>query len=461
MTDLLRTLPAGTPAMLAVFGDDATIRHALAFEAALAHALSAEGLINQSSADHIAAACATIVIDPATLADEAAHAGTLAIPLVRRLRQVVPGNATAAVHKGATSQDLADTTLMLQVMAGAALLDADLRRVTLALYKLAETHAATPAVGRTLLQDAAPVSFGLRFGQAAAGIDTAARRLAQDVAANTKVQFGGAAGTRAGLQGKGKAVCHRLAAALGLAPSIPWHARRVGIAAIAASLGITIGALGKFARDVSLLAQNALAEAHEPSIEGRGGSSAMAHKRNPTGCQVALSAALRAPGLVAGILAGLPAEAERGLGGWQAEGPALAELFILAAGAAQGDGVCRGRPRHRRGCHRPSPGRGTDRQRHRRKRGHCRHDPGSSQGRLDMPFATRSGVRIYWKLDGADDRPPLVLLNSIGTDMSLWDAALPHLRSSFRLLRIDTRGHGAVRCAWWRLHAADALRRRG
>jgi 3-carboxy-cis,cis-muconate cycloisomerase len=126
-----------------------------------------------------------------------------------------------------------------------------------------------------------------------------------------------------------------MADALGLAPGMPWHARRVGIAAIASALGILIGALGKFARDVSLLAQNGVGEAREPLVAGRGGSSAMAHKRNPTGCQVALSAALRAPGLVAGILAGLPAEEERGIGGWQAEAPVLADLFLLAAGSAQ------------------------------------------------------------------------------------------------------------------------------
>jgi 3-carboxy-cis,cis-muconate cycloisomerase len=320
--------------MLSAFGDDATIRHALAFEAALARAEAQEGLIDEAIADMIVHACNTIVIDPATLASEAALAGTLAIPLVRRLRSAVPGSAAPAVHMGATSQDLSDTALMLQVVAGAALLADDLDRVTQALYTLAERYAATPAIGRTLLQDAMPVAFGLRLAQAAAGIDNAAQRLASEVAGNAKLQFGGAAGTRAGLGGRGEAIGRRVATALGLAPGVPWHARRVGIAAIAAALGIIIGALGKFARDISLLAQNAVGEAREPLIEGRGGSSAMAHKRNPTGCQVALSAALRAPGLVAGILAGLPAEAERGLGGWQAEGPALAELFILAAGAA-------------------------------------------------------------------------------------------------------------------------------
>ncbi len=332
---LLRTRPATTTAMIAVFDDSATIAHALAFEAALAHAEAAEGLIATSDADAIVAACASIRIDPGELADEAALAGTLAIPLVARLRAAASGEAAKAIHRGATSQDVADTVLMLQVRQAAGLLAADVGRVCVALYALAERHAGTPAIGRTLLQDAMPVGFGLRLAQAAAGIDNAARRLESEVAANAKIQLGGAAGTRAGLHGKGAAVARRMADELGLAPGVPWHARRVGVAAIAGTLGILIGAVGKFARDVSLLAQNGVGEAREPQIAGRGGSSAMAHKRNPTGCQVALSAALRAPGLVATILAALPAEEERGIGGWQAEGPVLADLFLLAAGSVQ------------------------------------------------------------------------------------------------------------------------------
>jgi len=180
-----------------------------------------------------------------------------------------------------------------------------------------------------------PVGFGLRLAQAAGGIDNAAHRLGAEVCANAKIQFGGAAGTRARLDGKGAAIARRMADDLGLAAGVPWHARRVGVAAIASSLGIVIGALGKLARDVSLLAQNAVGEAREPAITGRGGSSVMAHKRNPTGCQIALSAAIRAPGLVASILNGLPQEEERGLGGWQAEGPVLGDLFLLAAGSAE------------------------------------------------------------------------------------------------------------------------------
>jgi 3-carboxy-cis,cis-muconate cycloisomerase len=334
VTSLLRTRPASTPAMLALFDDAATIGHALAFEAALARAEAAEGLISGAAAAAIVTAAAGLAIDPAELAEEAALAGTLAIPLVKRLRAAVGGEAGAAVHLGATSQDVADTVLMLQAKAATALLVTDLDRTCAALYALAERHAATPAIGRTLLQDAMPVSFGLRLAQAAGGIDDAARRLATEVTANARLQFGGAAGTRAGLDGKGAAVAHRMADDLGLATGVPWHARRIGVAAIAAALGIAIGALGKLARDVSLLAQNAVGEAQEPAISGRGGSSVMAHKRNPTGCQVALSAAIRAPGLVAAILGGLPQEEERGLGGWQAEGPVLADLFLIGAGSA-------------------------------------------------------------------------------------------------------------------------------
>lgn len=320
--------------MLAAFSDAATLRHALAFEAELARAEAAESLIGAEAAEAIAALCASIVIDLAELAEEAALAGTLAIPLVARLRAALTGEAAKALHKGATSQDVADTILTCQVRTARSLLGADLSRITTALAALAQRHAATPAIGRTLLQDALPIGFGLRIAQWQAGIAEAAIRFHHEVETGAVLQFGGAAGTRAGLGGKAAAVSARLAAALGLPDAPPWHARRGGTAGIATALAIAIGALGKMARDVSLLAQNGIAEAREPAIPGRGGSSAMAHKRNPTGCQVALSASLRAPGLVAGILAGLPAEQERGLGGWQAEGPALADLFLLAAGAA-------------------------------------------------------------------------------------------------------------------------------
>ena len=330
---LLRTRPIATPAMMAVFDDAAIVAHALAFEAALARAQGMLGVIDPNDAAAIADACAVIRIDPAVLADAAALAGTLAIPLVAMVRATLTGTAAAALHRGATSQDVADTVMMRQVAAAAALLAADAARIGAALAVCAHDHADRPAIGRTLLQDAVPIGFGLRIAQWRAGIVEAAARLAADVSDHAAIQLGGAAGTRAGQDGHGAAVAQAMSAELGLAMAEPWHGRRGGVAAIGAAVAILIGACGKMARDVALLAQNRIGEAREPAVAGRGGSSAMAHKRNPTGCQTALSAAGRAPGLVAALLAGLPAEQERGLGGWQAEAPVLADLFLLASGA--------------------------------------------------------------------------------------------------------------------------------
>ncbi len=186
-------------------------------------------------------------------------------------------------------------------------------------------------LGRTLLQGALPITFGLKAANWLLGVDAALRRFEREAADALILQLGGATGSLTGLE---FSVVERVAAELGLGVApMPWQSRRDGVAGLAGSLAILVGAIGKIARDVSLMAQDEVAEAFEPRIEGRGGSSAMAHKRNPTGCQVALSAAIRAPGLAAALFSGLPQEHERGLGGWQAEAPALATLFELAHGA--------------------------------------------------------------------------------------------------------------------------------
>lgn len=319
--------------MLAAFGDDALIKRALAFEAALAKASAAEGLIPSGAAEAIAAACLDIEIDIPALAEEAAHAGTLAIPLVRRLRGHVAARDAAAaehVHRGATSQDLADTALMLQARTGAALISEDALAVGDALAALAGAHAQTPMLGRTLLQAARPITLGLKASGWMQGVDDARRRFAREATAAIRVQLGGPVGTLAGLDLR---VAELMAAELGLAPALPWHAQREAVAGLAASLAILIGGLGKVAGDIALMAQGEVGEAFEPRVQGRGGSSSMPHKRNPTGCQVVLAAAARAPGLAGGIIAGLPQAHERDLGGWQAEAPALASLFELAHGA--------------------------------------------------------------------------------------------------------------------------------
>jgi 3-carboxy-cis,cis-muconate cycloisomerase len=334
LASLLRDRAAASAAMLAVFGDATLIRAALDFEAALARASAAEDLIAPEAAAIISEACAAIQVDVAELADGAAHAGTLAIPLVRRLREQVAArdpNVAAFVHRGATSQDLADTALMLQAKAGSALIISEARAVAEALARLAEAHSETPMLGRTLLQAAAPITFGLKAAGWLLGVDAARQRFERETAQALRLELGGATGSLAGLN---LAVVTRMASDLGLEPSIlPWHSRRDGIAGLATALAILIGAAGKVARDISLMAQSELAEAFEPRTPGRGGSSAMPHKRNATGCQVVLSAAIRAPALASAILSGLPQEHERGLGGWQAEGAGLATLFELAHGA--------------------------------------------------------------------------------------------------------------------------------
>jgi 3-carboxy-cis,cis-muconate cycloisomerase len=333
MSRLIRDLGGGSAAMLEIFGDAALIKHALAFEAVLAEAQADEGLLSRDEASRIAIACAQLPFDTETLAAEAAHAGTLAIPLIFHLRRAL-GDAARALHRGATSQDVADTVLMLQARDGAELILGELTRLVTALALLAERMAATPMLGRTLLQDALPITFGLKVANWLAGLDEAAARFERECEGARMLQLGGAVGARHNLDGKGAAIAARMARKLGLvSPSLPWHARRGAMAGLAAALGVLTGAAAKIARDISLLSQNGIAEVFEPRQPGRGGSSTMAHKRNPTGCQIVLSAAVRVPGLVATIVAGMPQEQERGLDGWQAEGPALADLFILTHGA--------------------------------------------------------------------------------------------------------------------------------
>lgn len=336
MVARIHDLAASTAPMLEVFGDRALVAAALAFESALARAQVLEDLIAAQDAAAILAACEE-PFDIEVLALSAAHAGTLAIPLVEELRRRAdrqhPG-AGASVHLGATSQDVADTALALQAKAALAMLATDANRLFKALTDLAQLHAATPMLARTLLQAAAPTTFGLKAAQWRASIAEAAMRLDLEGRAMARLQLGGAVGTLAGQADRGLAVARRMSEELGLAaPAAPWHARREGVAGLGAALAILTGVVAKIAQDVALMAQAEVGEAFEPRVDGRGGSSAMPLKRNPTGCQVALSASLRTPHLAATLMSTLTGEHERGLGGWQAQAPVLADLFALTHGA--------------------------------------------------------------------------------------------------------------------------------
>jgi 3-carboxy-cis,cis-muconate cycloisomerase len=334
--DLLLPL-LGSREVAAIFADHGRLQAMLDVEAALAAAEAAVGVIPAAAAAAIAAACRAERIDRTGFADDAAKAGNLAIPLVKRLTAVVAAaDAEAArfVHWGATSQDVIDTALVLQLRAALAAIDADLGRLADGLAALAAAHRRTPAIGRTWLQHALPITFGLKAAGWLDAVERHRARLAELRPRLLVLQFGGAAGTLASLGPRGLEVAGALARALDLGlPALPWHGQRDRIAELGAWLGLVVGTLGKLARDLSLLMQTEVGEAFEPAGEGRGGSSTMPHKRNPVIAASVLAAAARAPGLVATLMAAMVQEHERGLGGWHAEWVALPELAILAAGA--------------------------------------------------------------------------------------------------------------------------------
>ncbi len=300
----------------------------LSVEATLARVEADAGVIPAGAADTIVAACRPDRFDPTELAVAAAEGGNPVIPLVAALREAVGPAAAEFVHHGATSQDILDSAAMLLAHRATGALAADLAATAEAAARLARAHRDTPMIGRTLLQQAVPVTFGLVAAGWRGGLLAAHARLAEVRDTRLAAQFGGAAGTLAGLPTDLPA---RFAAALGLtAPVLPWHTERTRVADLAGALGAVTGAAGKVARDVTLLAQTELGEVSE----GRpGGSSSMAHKRNPVAAVCALAAGAQAPGLVATLLAVMPQELQRAAGGWHAEWRPLREL-LTATGSA-------------------------------------------------------------------------------------------------------------------------------
>jgi 3-carboxy-cis,cis-muconate cycloisomerase len=314
--------------------DLAWLQALLDVEAALARAQAAAGVIAAEHAEAIAAACRAERYDVDALGAQAAEVGNPAAPLVRALRAEVGDPAAADVHRGATSQDIVDSATML-VARGAleALLD-DLRGAAEAAARLAGEHRATVMAGRTLLQQAVPISFGLKAAGWLVGLDEAAQRL--DAVRRTRLaaQLGGAAGTLSAHGDAGIDVLSRFARELELAePVLPWHTTRTRIAELATALGEASGAMAKIAGDVVLLAQTEVGEVREGGGD-RGGSSAMPHKHNPVAAISALAGARQAPGLVANLLAAMEHEHERAAGAWHAEWGPLRELLRSTGSAA-------------------------------------------------------------------------------------------------------------------------------
>ncbi|WP_036391003.1 3-carboxy-cis,cis-muconate cycloisomerase [Micromonospora chokoriensis] len=324
---------SGAPDVDAELSDPSLLQAMLDVEAALARATADAGILPVPAAQAIVEQCRADRYDPGVLGRAADATGNPVVPLVAELTTAVPEHARAWVHLGATSQDVLDTALVLVAVRALGPLLRHLDAAVDAAAHLADTHRDTVMVARTLGQQAAPTTFGLKAAGWLTGLVEARDRLLQ-ASADQPAQLGGAVGTLAAFGPAGAEVAERFAAHLSLPSSpLPWHTRRQPWLDLAAALGGLLVAAGKVALDVGLLAQNEIAEVAEGGT-GRGGSSAMPHKRNPVDSILVTAAARRGPGLVATLFAAAVQEHERAAGAWHAEWEPLLDLLHVAGGAA-------------------------------------------------------------------------------------------------------------------------------
>lgn len=338
MDELFASLQQAGP-VRAQIADAAWLQALLDVEVGLAFALADCGLAPAADAERIAGHGAASAYSPGELGAAATAAGNPVVPLVAELRRRVGEPAASVVHHGATSQDVMDSAAMLVAQRALDVVLADLSGVQARLAELATAYADTVQAGRTLLQQAAPTTFGLTVAGWLSGLlraETALRAARGELA----VQYGGAVGTLAALGTEGPRVVAALAVRLGLVePLLPWHTERSRIAGLAGALGLTAGTVAAAARSITLLAQSEVAELSESGPPGSGGSSTLPHKQNPIAAVLALGCAAQAPGLVATLLAAMEQEHQRAAGAWHAEWPALRELLGATGSAVHWLGV--------------------------------------------------------------------------------------------------------------------------
>jgi 3-carboxy-cis,cis-muconate cycloisomerase len=323
-------------AVQAAISDFALVQQMLNVEGALAEAEAEVGVIPPEAASAIASACEADLYDLAEIGRAAVPAGNLAIPLVKALTAKTPAAARGSVHVGATSQDLIDTAFMLMARDAFRIIRGALKDALGTLIDLAVAHQATLMAGRTLMQQAVPITFGYKAAVWLSGLTFAAERLRRAETEALALQFGGAAGTLAVLGADGLKVREALARRLKIAEApMSWHAERGRILDIAAALAGLSGACAKVATDVILMMQTEVGEILEPAAEGKGGSSAMPHKRNPVGSIAIRANHRRISGLMAIVVAAMEQEHERAAGGWAAEWETLREMFCLAGGSIE------------------------------------------------------------------------------------------------------------------------------
>ncbi len=326
-----------TTEMSQVFDDVNVVQAMLDFEAALAQAQAQEGLVSNQAATLIARHCKAENFNIPELVVAARRAGSMAIPLVKALTQAVAAEdkeAATKVHWGSTSQDVIDTGSVLVTRQALKVIDNDLAPLCARLLDLSEEHLQTPVLARTLMQPAQTTTLGFKMVNWAAPLIRSRQALIDLAGMSLQVQLGGAIGTLAVMGEKGPAVAQRVAHILKLSPPEGnWHTQRDNWVRLGLEVAILTGSLGKIGKDLSLMSQGEVAELAEPTGKGRGGSSAMPHKRNPVSAMITLAAAARTPQKAATLLATLPQEHERSLGNWQAELAEWPGLFLSAHGA--------------------------------------------------------------------------------------------------------------------------------
>lgn len=322
-----------TAAMRALFSDSARLDAFLKVEAALAEAEARHGLVAAALAPAIRKLKAGD-FDASALGAKTADAGAPTIPFVKAAEAMLPEKLRGDFHKGATSQDIIDTALSLQMAAAFDLIAADLGAIVDGLSALAKKHRRTPQVGRSFGQHAAPITFGYTAAVWLAGVGDSASELPALRRRSLAASLGGPVGTLAGLGAAASNVSRDFAEILGLAEAdIAWHTARGRVVAVGAWLTTLIGALAKIATDVVFLSATEVGEVNEAPAAGRGGSSAMPHKQNPVSSMVILAAHTAAGGHLAALTAAMAAGQQRPAGAWQSEWHSLPPLFGLASGA--------------------------------------------------------------------------------------------------------------------------------
>jgi 3-carboxy-cis,cis-muconate cycloisomerase len=325
----------GTPRVREIFDERALIARYVEVEVALARAQGRCGVIPADAASEIAARARAEPLDLDELRRETETVGYPILPLVRQLAKMC-GEAGRYVHWGATTQDIMDTAVVLQVRDALALIESELDALRAILVRLARRYRGTPMAGRTHLQQALPITFGYKAAVWLAMFDRHAERLAQLRPRVLVGEFAGAAGTLASLGDRGLEVQKAMMEALNLGvPAATWHAARDGLAEAVSFLGLLTGSLGKVAYDVMLMASTEIAEVREPFVQGRGASSTMPQKRNPISSELILAAAKAVRQHAGLMLDAMIQDLERATGPWHAEWLALPESFVLTAGAVR------------------------------------------------------------------------------------------------------------------------------